>query len=103
MRYLTLAEIVDLHLLIAKATGGATGIRDLGALESAVAQPKAAFDGNELHPLLTEKAAVLCFSIVQGHPFVDGNKRTGHAAMAAFLLLNGVEIDALLMNKNEPC
>jgi len=96
MRYLMLAEIVDLHFLIAKATGGATGIRDLGMLESAVAQPKATFDGNDLYVSLTDKAAVLCFSIVQGHPFVDGNKRTGHAAMATFLLLNGTEIDATL-------
>jgi death-on-curing protein len=63
-------------------------------LESAIAQPKATFDKNDLYPSLTDKAAVLCFSIVQGHPFVDGNKRTGHAAMATFLLLNGVEIDA---------
>ena len=87
MRYLKLAEIVNLHLLIAKATGGASGIRDLGALESAIAQPKATFDGKDLYSSLTEKAAALCFSIVQGHPFVDGNKRTGHAAMATFLLL----------------
>src|SRR2546427_6001938 len=94
MRYLTLAEIVNLHLLIAKATGGASGIRDLGALESAIAQPKATFDGKDLYSSLPEKAAVLCFSIVQGHPFVDGNKRTGHAAMATFLLLNGADIDA---------
>ena len=94
MRYLTLAEIVELHLLIAKATGGAIGIRDLAALESAIAQPKATFDQNDLYPSLTDKAAILCFSIVQGHPFVDGNKRTGHAAMATFLLLNGAEIDA---------
>ena len=96
MRYLTLPEIVDLHLLIAKATGGASGIRDLGALESAIAQPKATFDGKDLYSSLTEKAAVLCFSIIQGHPFVDGNKRTGHAAMATFLLLNGVDIHATI-------
>lgn len=96
MRYLALAEIVDLHLAIAKSTGGASGIRDLGMLESAVAQPKATFDGNDLYVSLTDKAAVLCLSIVQGHPFVDGNKRAGHAAMATFLLLNGAEIDATL-------
>ena len=96
MRYLTLAEVVNLHRSITKATGGAGGIRDLGALESAIAQPKATFDMNDLYPTLVDKAAVLCFSIVQGHPFVDGNKRTGHAAMATFLLLNGAEIDATL-------
>lgn len=94
MRYLTLAEVVDLHGLITRATGGASGIRDLGALESAIAQPKATFDLNDLYPSLVDKAAVLCFSIVQGHPFVDGNKRTGHAAMSTFLLLNDAEIEA---------
>jgi death-on-curing protein len=94
MRYLTLPEIVELHLLIAKATGGASGIRDLATLESAIAQPKSTFDKNDLYPSLTDKAAILCLAIVQGHPFVDGNKRTGHAAMATFLLLNGAEIDA---------
>lgn len=65
-------------------------------LESAVALPKATFDTKDLYASLTDKAAVLCFSIVQGHPFIDGNKRTGHAAMATFLLLNGAEIDATL-------
>ena len=96
MRYLTLAEIVDLHRLIIGATGGADGIRDLGALESAIAQPKATFDMNDLYLSAVDKAAILCFSIVQGHPFVDGNKRAGHAAMATFLLLNGAEIDATI-------
>ena len=96
MRYLRLAETVDLHGLITRATGGASGIRDLGALESAIAQPKATFDMNDLYPSLVDKAAVLCFSIIQGHPFVDGNKRTGHAAMSTFLLLNGTGIDATL-------
>src|SRR5262245_21189894 len=96
MRYLTLAEIVELHLLIAKATGGASGIRDLATLQSAIAQPKATCDKNDLYHSLTDKAAILCFALVQGHPFVDGNKRAGHAAMATFLLLNGFEIDATL-------
>jgi len=96
MRYLTLAEIVDLHRLIIRATGGAEGIRDVAALESAIAQPKATFDMNDLYPSAVDKAAILCFSIVQGHPFVDGNKRAGHAAMATLLLLNGAEIDATL-------
>ena len=47
-----------------------------------------------LYPTLVEKAAALCFSLVQDHPFVDGNKRVGHAAMETFLVLNGVEVDA---------
>jgi len=94
MRYLTLAEVVELHELVLSATGGATGVRDLGGLESALAQPKATFDGRDLHQTLVEKAAALGFSLVQNHPFVDGNKRTAHAAMETLLVLNGSEIAA---------
>ena len=94
MRYVTLAEVVELHRRLPEATGGASGIRDFGALEFAVAQPKVTFDGVDLYPTLVEKAAALGFSLVQGHPFVDSNKRVGHAAIDTFLVLNGTEIDA---------
>jgi death-on-curing protein len=94
MRYLTLGEVVALHRRIIAATGGAAGIRDLGGLESALAQPRASFGGNDLYPGVIEKAAALGFSIVMGHPFLDGNKRTGHAAMETFLVLNGYELSA---------
>ena len=94
MRYLTLGEVVELHRLVLETTGGASGIRDLGALDSALAQPQATFGGQDLYPDLVHKAAALCFSLVQNHPFLDGNKRVGHAAMETFLILNGFEIDA---------
>jgi len=94
MRYLALGEVVELHRRLLEATGGASGIRDFGALESAIAQPKATFEGVDLYPTLVEKAAALGFSLVQGHAFLDGNKRVGHAAMETFLILNGTEIDA---------
>ena len=94
MRYLTLGEVVDLHRAVIETTGGAFGIRDLGALESALAQPRASFGGVDLYASLPDKAAVLCFSLVNNHPFVDGNKRLAHAATEAFLILNGSEIDA---------
>jgi len=93
MRYLALAEVVELHRRL-EATGGATGIRDLAALESAITQPKLTFAGADLYPTLVEKAAALCFSLVANHPFVDGNKRVGHAAMATFLVLNGMDVQA---------
>ncbi len=73
MRYVTLAEVVELHRRLLQATGGASGIRNLGALESAVAQPKATFGGVDLYPTLIEKAAAVCLALVQRHPFVDGN------------------------------
>jgi death-on-curing protein len=94
MRYVSLAEVVDLHRRLLQLAGGASGIRDLGALESAVAQPKATFEGVDLHSTLVEKAAAMGFALVRNHPFVDANKRVGHAAMETFLALNGFEIEA---------
>ena len=94
MRYLTLGEVVALHRVILESSGGASGIRDLGALESALAQPRASFGGADLHTSLHAKAAALGFSLTLNHPFLDGNKRVAHAAMEAFLMLNGAEIVA---------
>ena len=94
MRYLMLAEVLELHRRVLEQSGGAEGIRDLGSVESAVAQPQMAFGGQALYPDIHTKAAALCFSLVMNHPFVDGNKRIGHAAMEVFLVLNGSEIVA---------
>jgi len=94
MRYLSLEEILSLHSLLIAQSGGSQGLRDHGAVESAVAQPQAGFGGEELYPSLASKATALAHSLIQNHPFVDGNKRIGHAAMEVFLLLNGHEIEA---------
>lgn len=94
MRYLTLGEVVALHRAVVAATGGADGIRELAGLESALAQPKATFDAIDLYPTIIDKAAALAFSLALNHPFVDGSKRIAHAAMAVFLDLNGLAIDA---------
>ena len=94
MRYISLSEVLELHRRIIEESGGSTGLRDLGGLESAIAQPFMTFGGRDLYPTLTEKAAALCFSLVQNHPFIDGNKRVGHAAMEVMLILNGYEIYA---------
>lgn len=94
MRYLTIAEVLYLHRMVIAQSGGSEGIRDQGSLESAVAQPQAAFAGADLYPSLAAKSAALCFSLVLNHPFVDGNKRVGHAAMETFLLLNGFGVVA---------
>jgi death-on-curing protein len=94
MRYLTPEEVLEIHRRLIEQSGGSEGIRDLGGLESAVAQPQVTFGGTELYPTIAEKAVALCFSLIKNHPFVDGNKRIGHAAMEIFLVLNGYEIDA---------
>ncbi len=96
MRYLTLSEILVLYRRIVEQSGGSVGIRDLGALESAVAQPRMIFENQELYPTVVDKAAALAFFLIQNHPFLDGNKRTGHAAMETFLVLNGFEINATI-------
>jgi death on curing protein len=94
IRYLTLAEVLELHRRVTAQTGGAWGVRDLGALESALAQPRMTFGGEDLYATLAEKAAALGFSLIGNHPFVDGNKRVGHAALETFLLLNEHELNA---------
>jgi death-on-curing protein len=94
MRYLTLNEILRLYQDIIRQSGGRPGIRDMGALESALAQPRQTFSGEDLYPSLVEKAAILGYLLIKNHPFVDGNKRLGHAATEVFLILNGYEINA---------
>lgn len=94
MRYLTVGEVILLYQRVMAQSGGAVGVRSLGALESAVAQPRMMFGGSDLYPTLADKAAALGFALISSHPFVDGNKRIGHAAMETFLVLNGYEIDA---------
>ncbi len=94
MRYLTLNEVLELYRQVMEQSGGAVGIHNVGALESALAQPRMTFGEDELYPTIVEKASALGFSLVMNHPFVDGNKRTGHAAMETFLVLNGFELRA---------
>ena len=94
MRHLSLLEVLELHEAIISSSGGSRGIRDIKVLESAINQPRITFNQTDLYPDLISKAAALCFFLVMNHPFVDGNKRVGHAAMETFLILNGHEIDA---------
>ena len=94
MRYLGLAEVLELHRLVIAQAGGADGLRDLAGLESAVAQPRATFDGADLYPTLAAKAAALGHALALNHPFLDGNKRVAHAALETFLVLNGAELTA---------
>jgi death-on-curing protein len=95
MRFLTVADVIRINEALVLETGGEPNIRDLGLIESAVAQPLASFGGMSLYPILSDKAVAIAFSLNKNHAFRDGNKRTSHAAMEMFLLLNGHEIDAL--------
>jgi death-on-curing protein len=94
MNYLTAEQVVFIHAFVVEETGGSHGVRDLGLLESAVARPQATFDGDDLHPDIFIKAAALLHALIQNHPFVDGNKRTGALAVILFLEFNGYELNA---------
>src|SRR5689334_10398196 len=91
--FLELDEVLDLHRESIHRYGGDESIRDMGLLQSALAAPAASFGGDFLHPDIASMAAALLFSLVQNHPFVDGNKRTGAAAARVFLLLNDAKFD----------
>ena len=101
MRYLTLLEVLEAHGRILQQSGGERGVLNLGALASALAQPRMTFGGQDLYPTIVEKAVALGFSLIQNHPFVDGNKRTAHAAMETFLVLNGYQIEATVEEQED--
>jgi death-on-curing protein len=86
--YLTLAEVLAFHEVLIEEFGGATGVRDLGALESALFRPRTGYYRD-----VVEEAAALFESLVQNHPFVDGNKRVAFAVMDVFLRVNGRVLD----------
>ena len=91
--FLSVEDVLVAHLDQTQRYGGDSGVRDMGLLESAIAQPRAAFDGQPLHSFPFEMAAAYLFHIVQNHPFLDGNKRTGAVAALLFLDLNGIEMN----------
>jgi death-on-curing protein len=92
--YLTLDEVLAIHADQIERYGGSLGIRDLGALESALAIPRAGFGGELMHPTLFEQTAAYLFHLARNHPFLDGNQRVALATALVFLALNDVEIDA---------
>jgi len=87
--FLSVEDVLALHGDQLRLFGGSAGVRDRGALESAVATPGATFDGEFLHEDLFHMAAAYAFHIAENQPFVDGNKRTGLNAALVFLDVNG--------------
>lgn len=92
-RFLTKRLVLAIHRDQILSFGGAPGIRDANALDSALAQPQATFRRRLLHKTIAEQAAAYLFHIVANHPFNDGNKRVGLAVMDTFLRLNGYRLD----------
>ncbi len=94
MKYLSPHQVLFLHARLIEETGGSHGVRDMGLLLSALGRPQATFEGKDLHPTMYQKAAALSDSMINNHPFVDGNKRTGIGAAVLFLSLNGYVVTA---------
>ncbi len=74
---LTERQVLSIHEMMIKATGGLDGTRDIGLLQSALNAPFQTFGGKEVYPSLLSKAAAMCRLIISNHLFIDGNKRTG--------------------------
>lgn len=87
--YVTTADALFFHEELIERYGGSHGVRDLGALESALHRPRTGY-----YDSVIEEAAALLESLVQNHPFVDGNKRVAFAVMDVFLRINGHRIAA---------
>ena len=94
MLFLTVDQLLQLHVLAVKHSGGSTGVRDHGRLEAAIAAQSQEVFEQELYPSLHEKAAAMIRGIVQDHPFVDGNKRTAMLAGLTLLEVNSMEFVA---------
>ena len=92
--FLTFAEIIEIHNYQLENFGGASGVRDMELLKSAIGMPSATFGGTFLHPTIYEMAAAYLFHLVENHPFVDGNKRVGAMAALVFLDMNGIDFEA---------
>lgn len=86
--YLSVEQVIALHAMQLRRYGGATGLRDRGSLESAVARPAMTFGGEDLYPDVATKAAALMHSLALNHPFLDGNKRVAAHAAIVFVELN---------------
>jgi death-on-curing protein len=94
-----LRDVLNMHNILIDRFGGARGIRDLGALESAMNRPFATFGDKDLYPTPQDKAAAILESILTNHPFLDGNKRTGYVLMRLILLNHGLDLAATQEDK----
>ena len=92
--FLSVEDVIEIHADQIQRYGGSLGIRDVDLLHSALGMPEAGFGDQYLHAGLIEMAAAYLYHIVQNHPFIDGNKRTGVMAAFVFLKLNGFTLEA---------
>jgi death on curing protein len=88
-RFITLEEAAEFHRIGIETFGGSPDIRDVGLLDSALAQPRTGFGGEHAHEFPFGMAAAYAFHIAKNHPCVDGNKRLALMCCVTFLRMNG--------------
>ena len=93
MIFFSFEQVLKLHGSLIAKTGGMDGVRHKNLLDSALKAPFQTFGGNELYPDVYDKASQLCYSLIENHPFADGNKRIGVHLTLLFLKLNDAEIE----------
>ena len=94
IQFLTFSDIMEIHEYQIENFGGASGLRDIELLKSAIGMPESTFGGTFLHPTIYEMAAAYLYHLVENHPFADGNKRVGAMAALVFLDINNIDFDA---------
>lgn len=92
MIFLEYEQVIKLHSSLISKTGGIDGVRDENLLDSALKAPFQTFGGKDLYPDILDKASQLCYSLIENHPFADGNKRIGVHLTLIFLKLNNIEL-----------
>ena len=85
-------QVIKLHSTLFSKTGGIDGVRDDNLLDSALKTPFQTFGGKDLYPEILDKASQLCYSLIENHPFTDGNKRIGVHLTLLFLKINNIEL-----------
>ena len=93
MIFFEFEQVTRIHSSLIAKTGGLDGIRDKNLLDSALKVPFQTFDGKDLYPDILDKATQLCFSLINNHPFSDGNKRIGIHLPLLFLKINNVQLN----------
>jgi death-on-curing protein len=98
---IALLDAINIQRILIDKFGGTVGISDRDLLESALLRPYQTFDGKDLYETPIKKAAAIIESIVNNHPFVDGNKRFGYVAMRLILMESGLDLSAKEQQKFE--
>lgn len=95
MRILTVEQVIELQSRLIQTTGGLDGVRDAGLIESSLSSVFNPYFDVDHYPSIEEKAARLCYSLVNNHAFLDRNKRIGIYVMLVFLELNGIVLNQI--------